>query len=285
MAPSLALGRSRPFRRFTEMTNPNTPPGSASPPPARTLADFLPGDKYSQFLLTGKNEMFAVCRGLAEHVSLISMIFNGGHDMVLTTLISWGENGLLLDFGASEEMNQAALKAEKLFCAAQLDKVEIQFILRGVKRVVVDGRPTFHAQLPESILRLQRREYFRLLTPIVTPLRCKIRCNDAEGAPMSLSTQIVDISVGGVCLAGLPADLPLNADTRFGESGIDLPEGGAVIADLQLRWMVDVVNRSGVPSKRAGFEFLRLPHAKSTLIQRYITKTERERKARESGSV
>jgi c-di-GMP-binding flagellar brake protein YcgR len=102
---------------------------------------------------------------------------------------------------------------------------------------------------------------------------------------MSLSTQIVDISVGGVCLAGLPADLPLNADTRFGESGIDLPEGGAVIADLQLRWMVDVVNRSGVPSKRAGFEFLRLPHAKSTLIQRYITKTERERKARESGSV
>jgi c-di-GMP-binding flagellar brake protein YcgR len=266
------------------MTNPNNTPGSASPATTRKLADFLPGDKYSQYLLTGKNEMFAVCRGLSEHVSLISMIFNGGQDMVLTTLISWGDNGLLLDFGASEEMNQAALKADKLFCAAQLDKVEIQFILRGVKRVVVDGRPTFHAQLPESILRLQRREYFRLLTPIVTPLRCKIHCSDAEGAPMTLSAQVVDISVGGVCLAGLPTDLPLDTDTRFGDSSIDLPEGGAVVADLKLRWLVDVVSRSGVPSKRAGLEFLKLPHAKSTLIQRYITKTERERKARESGS-
>ena len=267
------------------MTNQNTPPGSVSPAPARTLADFLPGDKYSQYLLTGRNEMFSVCRGLSEHVSLISMIFNGGHDMVLTTLISWGDNGLLLDFGASEEMNQAALKAEKLFCAAQLDKVEIQFILRGVKRVVVDGRPTFHAQLPESILRLQRREYFRLLTPIVTPLRCKIRCNDANGDPLGLSAQVVDVSVGGVCLSGLPADLPLDTDTRLAESSIDLPEGGTIVAALQLRWHADVVSRSGVPSKRAGFEFIRLPHAKSTLIQRYITKTERERKARESGQI
>lgn len=267
------------------MTNPAHPPETATPAPKRTLADFLPGDKYSQYLLTGRNEMFAVCRGLADHVSLISMIFNGGHDMVLTTLISWGENGLLLDFGASEEMNQAALKAEKLFCSAQLDKVEIQFILRGVKRVVVDGRPTFHAPLPESILRLQRREYFRLLTPIVNPLRCKMRCLDANGAPLSLSSQVVDISVGGACLAGLPADLPLDTDTQFADCVIDLPEGGAVVANLQLRWLADVVSRSGVPSKRAGFEFLRLPHAKSTLIQRYITKTERERKARDTGQL
>ena len=267
------------------MTNPPNPSGSTPTAPHRTLADFLPGDQYSQYLLTGKNEMFAVCRGLSDNVSLISMIFNGGHDMVLTTLISWGDNGLLLDFGASEEMNQAALKADKLFCSAQLDKVEIQFILRGVRRVVVDGRPTFHAPLPESILRLQRREYFRLLTPIVNPLRCKIRCNDAAGSPMSLSAQLVDISVGGVCLAGLPADLPLDTSTEFVDSSIDLPEGGSIVATLRLRWLTEIVSRSGVPSKRAGFEFIRLPHAKSTLIQRYITKTERDRKARESGQV
>lgn len=267
------------------MNNPPNTPGSTPAAPVRTLADFLPGDQFSQYLLTGKNEMFAVCRGLSENVSLISMIFNGGHDMVLTTLISWGENGMLLDFGASSEMNEAALKADKLFCSAQLDKVEIQFILRGVKRVVVDGRPTFHAQLPESILRLQRREYFRLLTPIVHPLRCRFRCPDASGNNLSLSAQVVDISVGGVCLAGLPADLPLSTDTQLSESSIDLPEGGTISAALKLRWLTEMVSRSGVPSKRAGFEFINLPHAKSTLIQRYITRTERERKARESGQV
>jgi c-di-GMP-binding flagellar brake protein YcgR len=271
---------------MTNNANPSAQNPAAAPAvPQRTLADFLPGDQYSQYLLTGKNEMFAVCRGLVDNVSLISMIFNAGHDMVLTTLISYGENGLLLDFGASEESNLAALKADKLFCAAQLDKVEIQFILRGVKRVVVDGRPTFHAMLPESILRLQRREYFRLLTPIVSPLRCKIRTVDANGVPLSLSAQLVDISVGGVCLSGLPTTLPLDTGTQFVDASIDLPEGGSVVATLQLRWLTEVVSRSGVPSRRAGFEFLRLPHAKSTLIQRYITKTERDRKARESGQL
>ena len=265
------------------MTNPPTASDLNPAAPKRTLADFLPGEKYSQYLLTGRNEMFAVCRGLVDHVSLISMIFNGGQDMVLTTLISWGENGLLLDFGASSEMNEAALKADKLFCSAQLDKVEIQFILRGVKRVVADGRPTFHAQLPDSILRLQRREYFRLLTPIVNPLRCRLRCADAAGASIALSAPVVDISVGGVSLSGLPADLPLATDMQFADCSIDLPEGGRIVSTLKLRWIVDVVSRSGVASKRGGFEFMRLAHATSTLIQRYITKTERERKARESG--
>jgi c-di-GMP-binding flagellar brake protein YcgR len=267
------------------MTTAPNPPDSNPAAPTRKLADFLPGDKYSQYLLTSKNEMFAVCRGLSEHVSLISMVFNGGQDMVLTTLISWGENGMLLDFGASREMNEAALKADKLFCSAQLDKVEIQFILRGVKRVVADGRPTFHAQLPDSILRLQRREYFRLLTPIVNPLRCRLRCNDASGSSIALSAPVVDISIGGVGLSGLPADLPLETDMQFADCGIDLPEGGSIVTTLKLRWLADVVSRSGVPSKRGGLEFVRLSHAMSSLIQRYITRTERERKARDSGQV
>jgi c-di-GMP-binding flagellar brake protein YcgR len=103
---------------------------------------------------------------------------------------------------------------------------------------------------------------------------------------LSLSSQVVDISVGGVMPGGACRRtcrlIPIRS---LPTAVIDLPEGGAVVANLQLRWLADVVSRSGVPSKRAGFEFLRLPHAKSTLIQRYITKTERERKARDSGQL
>jgi c-di-GMP-binding flagellar brake protein YcgR len=86
-------------------------------------------------------------------------------------------------------------------------------------------------------------------------------------------------------LSGLPADLPLETEMQFADCGIDLPEGGSISTALKLRWVIEAVSRSGVPSKRGGFEFIRLPHAASTLIQRYITKTERERKARESGQV
>jgi c-di-GMP-binding flagellar brake protein YcgR len=261
-----------------------TPPSDHPQPPVRTLADFLPGDQYSEYLLTNRNEMFAVCRGLVDHVSLISMIFNGGRDIVLTTLIAYGENGLLFDFGASADTNDAALKADKLFCAGQLDKVEIQFILRGVRKMIVDGRPVFHAQLPESILRLQRREYFRLLTPIVNPLRCKLRIVDDSGNPLALSAQVVDISVGGVCLGGLPAGQGLETGQRFSNAEIAIAEGESLAATLELRWVTEVAVRGG-RSSRAGFQFVGLPQAKSAQIQRYITRMERERKARETGQL
>jgi flagellar brake protein len=41
--------------------------------------------------------------------------------------------------------------------------------------------------------------------------------------------------------------------------------------------------RSGQPSLRAGCQFVDLPTSMQNLIQRYIVRMERERKARESG--
>jgi c-di-GMP-binding flagellar brake protein YcgR len=45
----------------------------------------------------------------------------------------------------------------------------------------------------------------------------------------------------------------------------------------------EITLRSGARIKRAGCEFVKLPGQMSTLVQRYIIKVERERKARESG--
>lgn len=266
------------------MTSPPHVPAAIPTLTQRSVAELLPSDEYSQYLLTSKAEKFAVCRGLTEHVSQVSMIFNEGRDMVLTTLLNWDDEGLVLDFGASAEMNRKALKAEKMFCSAQLDKVEIQFILRGVDIIEVDGRPAFHAALPDSILRLQRREFFRLITPFARPLMCRIPLVGADELSSMLDAHVVDISLGGVSVAGLPIDFSLEAGMEFPDCRIDLSEGDAIVAILRPRWQTETVTRSGIRAKRAGFEFANLPPVKTTLIQRYIIKTERERKARESGT-
>ena len=263
------------------MTTPADDPAAA--PTRRPVANLLPSDEYSQYLLSSRAEMFAIFRGLADHVSQISMIFNEGQDMVLTSLVSWGDDGLVFDLGATADMNRRALKAEKLFCTAQLDRVEIQFILRGVDQIDYKGRPSFHASLPDSILRLQRRECFRLGTPIANPVICRFRRSGAGAAGAVLQVHVVDISLGGVSLAGLPLDLALEPETTFPNCSIDLPDGGPIVATLRPCWQVETVSRSGVRSKRAGFAFVDLPRVKTTIIQRYIIKIERERKAREIG--
>src|SRR3989338_9763015 len=116
----------------TEADNPpgpETPSPTAQPTAAQKMAaELLSTDEFSQYMLNTKSEMFAVFRGMVEHVSQVTMFFNEGRDMVLTSMISYHDDGLYLDLGASTEMNRKAQEAQKLFCVTQLDKVKVQFI-------------------------------------------------------------------------------------------------------------------------------------------------------------
>lgn len=260
-------------------------PDVVVPPAAEDKAavEVLPTDEFSQYMLNSRSEMFAIFRGMVEHVSQITMFFNEGRDMVLTSLISYGENGLLFDLGASTETNSKALEAKKLFCVTQLDKVKIQFILRGLKSVEVSGGPAFLAALPDGVLRLQRREYYRLATPIARPLKCVITFPPTlAGDRRVLEAPICDISGGGIGVISIPLDIPLETGLALG-CRIELPEVGTVSGTVAVRSVFETVARNGIRSKRAGCEFLKLPGSMLTLIQRYIIKVERDRKARESG--
>jgi len=236
---------------------------------------------YTQYMLKSKGEMFGVFKGLVEHVAQISMIFNEGKDMVLTSLISYGDKGLVLDFGGSPDMNRKAQEAGKIFCVTQLDKVKVQFILSGVNRIESEGRPAFSAALPESVLRLQRREYYRLATPIVRPLKCSIAYKMPDGNLATTVINVADISGGGIGLVGVSDKTPMTPGMEFNGCKLDLPEVGLAAINLIVRNSFETEVRTGGKTKRAGCEYVKLPGNMLTLIQRYIIKIERERKSRE----
>ncbi len=268
-----------------DLPSQETPTTIAPATPAEILAaELLATDEFSQYLLNSKSEMFAVFRGLVQHVSQITMFFNEGRDMVLTSLIGYNDNGVYLDLGASAETNDKALKSGKLFCVTRLEKVKIQFILRGVKRVETKDGPAFHAALPDSVLRLQRREYYRLATPIARPLNCLIGVQTETAEPRMLEAHVCDISGGGLGVVSIPLDVPLQTGLQC-SCKIDLPEVGTVTGTVLVRSVFETATRSGVRSQRVGCEFQKLPGSMLNLIQRYIIKVERDRKARESGMI
>jgi hypothetical protein len=69
----------------------------------------------------------------------------------------------------------------------------------------------------------------------------------------------------------------------FNNCKIALPEEGLLITTLRIRNAFDVTTKSGTHYIRVGCEFIDLQGPRLTLIQRYITRIERERKARLSG--
>lgn len=262
---------------MTEITTPEAEEPSSKPNPLLEPAD------YNQFLLHTRTEIRYVLRSLVENVSQITIFFNEGKDLLLTTLAAYDDEGLIFDYGASSEMNRKAQEVEKLFCIATLEKVKIQFILKGLRTIEHEGRPSFRAAYPETLLRLQRREYYRLTMPVTRPLTCIIPLPDKDGQADSFSVNVVDISGGGLALVAPPEHVPFAPNTEFPNCRIDLPEIGTVVATLKVKSVFEVTLRSGTVLKRSGCEFIKIPSPMITLIQRYIIKVERERKARESG--
>lgn len=261
-----------------------TPDSGASAASATVQAEPLlePAD-YTEYLLRNRSEVLFVLRGLLADTDRITAYFNEGRDFLLTAVIAVDEDGVTLDYGSNAEMNQRALKAERVFCITSHERVRIQFLLHGLRQVEFQGRPAFRAALPDNLLRLQRREYYRLTTPIARPLKCRIPLTSTGGAGTTVEVNVIDISGGGLAIMVPPAGMPFEPGMEFPNCRIDLPEVGILIATLEVRSVFEVTLRSGTQVTRAGCQFLNLPGPMLTLVQRYIIKVERERKARESG--
>jgi c-di-GMP-binding flagellar brake protein YcgR len=247
--------------------------------------ELMQADDYSKYLLHSKKEIVFILRAMRDSGVMITVYFNQGNDFLLTTLLSISADGntLLLDPGSNAEMNRKALASDKLVFIAAHDKVKIQFTVNHLSKAAYEGREAFRAAIPAELLRLQRREYYRLTAPIAHPLRCTIPVKLADGTKTTFETTVIDISGGGLGVMAPPEGVEFETDHLFENCRIELPEVGTVLATLRVRNVFEFTLRSGAKTKRSGCQFVDLPGHMMTLIQRYIIRVERERKARETG--
>jgi c-di-GMP-binding flagellar brake protein YcgR len=263
-----------------------TPVPSANDQTSRSpaISPLLEASDYTQYLLHNRNEILYILRSLQGAADNITVHFNDGHDFLLSAVIAVDEDGITLDYGGNAELNRRALAAERHFCVANHEKIRIQFLLRSMREISFNGTPAFHAPLPDTVLRLQRREYFRLTTPVAHPIKCRIPVSHhIEHSRSAMDANVIDISGGGLAIMVPPAGATFSAGDTFANCRVELPDVGIVVATLEVRNVFEVTLRSGAQVTRAGCQFANLPGPMLTLVQRYIIKAERERKARESG--
>ncbi len=243
-------------------------------------------DEYSQYMLHSEAEIVVLLRSLIPKKVLITVYFDRGESFFLTSMISVNpeEKTFVIDVSNSHTMNERALAADRLIFTAVVDKVKIRFSLDKLTAVVKGGLPAFQCALPDRLLRLQRREFFRLSTPIANPVRLHATVKHTENGPQAIDTPLVDISGGGIGLMIAPEKARfLHKDDLLDDCQITLPGEGLLTVVLCIRNMFDVAARNGMRCIRVGCEYVNLPDTRLTVIQRYITRIERERKARLNG--
>ncbi len=243
-------------------------------------------DVFSKYLLHSRAEILFILRSLIQKGAMITVHFDQGQSFLLTSMLalSADQRSFVLDIGSDEEMNKRALRADRLILTTVLEKVKIQFSLNRLTPAFYEGRAAFAGDLPASLLRLQRREYFRLSTPIAQPIRMTTHLRLSDGSLAFIELPLLDISGGGIGLMVQPDQAQLfQRGDQLDDCRMMLPEEGLLVASVCVRNMFDVATRTGTRFVRLGCEFVAVPPARLSMVQRYITRIERERKARLSG--
>ena len=238
----------------------------------------------SKYLIHSRLEIATILGTLNKAGTMVTAYFDGGNDFLLTSIaaVRPEQGRVFIDYGADNNANQRALKTRKITFVAAHDRIKIQFAAESLRAARLGGRDVFDMAMPATLLRLQRREYFRITTPLTKPLMCIIP-PQARRVNLPAEVTIVDISCGGIAV--IDATDPAGIETGAHLSGcrILLPELGEVAADIEVRSTFELTYRNGARHRRAGCEFIDMRERDRALIQRYISRLERERKDRSGG--
>ncbi len=241
-------------------------------------------ENWHDFAVESPREIVALLRQLGEKNQLIRMLVRGEADVCVTSILDVDPDNdeLILDCSIDKEQNKRILAAKSVSFETSLDKIRILFSTEQVEATSFEGAPAMKMAIPESMIRLQRREFYRMATPVTNPVRVTIPIPLELGGGTSVFP-LSDISCGGIAIFDNKLLLGNTIGKNYEGCRIELPDIGPVSTNLQVRNSLDLTLLNSKSNRRLGCEFIGISRGNLANVQRYITKLERERNARLAG--
>ncbi len=246
----------------------------------KTLANGI--ENLGPYQVHSRREIIALMRSIMDNRQLVRMVFNGGSEAIVTTILAVedGNNTIVIDCGQDDAQNQRIVDSENISFETLLDRIRILFFAPHVDGCLFDGEAAFRCPIPASMIRLQRRENYRIRTPRTDVL---IPWEPAPGELQSITAYLYDISVGGICLL----DEQMQLDDTFGRlyenCRVTLSDKNVIVTNLLVRNTQEMTLPNGRKIRRIGCQFEGMSNQTMVKVQRYITKIEREQNARGMG--
>ena len=241
-------------------------------------------ENWHDFEVDSRREIIALLRAIGEKAQLIRMLVHGEADVCVTSILDVDPdtNSVYIDCSIDREQNKRIVAAKKLAFETTLDKIRILFSADNAEATTINGGPAFVVSVPTSLIRLQRREFYRMATPVSNPVRALIPIPLEQGGG-SASVPLADISCGGIAILDNKLILGNTIGQKYADCKLDLPEIGMVSTGLRVRNSMELTLLNNKTNRRLGCEFIDISRANLAAVQRYITRLERERNARIAG--
>ncbi len=232
--------------------------------------ELLSADEENDYLVTNPREIASILHAIAQRKSRVALYYSEGNSMILTMVLAADEQGgVWVDAASNPRDNRNVERSSRIVFVSTHNQAKVQFVASSAMLGLYENAPAFHLDLPRKLLRLQRRDYYRLIAPESDALKCIIR-PVPDKAHIQHEITVMDISIGGVALVCEESGVELSPGMKYAHCQIDLPEIGTIITAIEVKNTFEVTDRSGKVRRRAGCVFVK-PDGKTTmLLQRYV---------------
>jgi flagellar brake protein len=252
-------------------------PAESTVPASPQISDIeRRAEEQARFARLTPNEISIVLRMLVQRGDMLTVA--GAKGQIVSQLLEADvrEKRIVFDWGGVEEGNRALLLEKQLQFKAAPDGVRVEFTTDGAQAVEFEGRQAFEVPFPEKLYYFQRREYFRVPTPMLDPYTARGKYTDGA----SFRCVVQDVSLGGIALRTDAARLAeIETHTVFNGITLDLGPFGQLDVDLELISPRVIAESNGTVRYVVGFRFVELSAHAEGVLQRLITKIEAKRRS------
>lgn len=234
-------------------------------------------ENMEHYILYGRGEIMQKLRQLGKKNSLITLHFNNQSMLSTVVDVLADKNLLVLDYGGNEELNQKLLEHDRAVIKTDYDGITAQFSISGIRKARLQGKPSFACPIPESVLWVQRREFYRVRIPLSEVVTCELIHGDNHRSEYP----VLDISTGGLALFDQNDELELEPGNVFHNCKLTLGDHYTAFINLEIRNHIQVNPYEISEGTRCGCAFLNLTGGFAAGVQKFINLVDQQQKRTE----
>lgn len=232
--------------------------------------------ELEHFMLYSRAEIAAILRRVASERTLVTVYTGAEGEFAVSMIVHVDPDfdEVCFDMPVNAEAQARVLAATELVFVIFFENVKVQFRADVARATRFEDRAAFRVHMPQQMLRLQRREYFRVRTPLSGAATCLVP--NTAGAERYESLRVVNISVGGLAVMSYPHSFELPVGSTIRNCYLDLPGIGPI--GVAFRVVNVYENNPDGAGRCCGCQFVDLAPQARMMVQRYVNRVEAEQR-------
>ena len=231
----------------------------------------------SAFLIRNPEKIISKLSILLKSKCLLTAYFGDNDDSFITTILNiYIENNYLTFYhGPKEDLIEQLLNSPKITFKTEYLGIKVAFEAIKYGKNSASGIPIFVIPIPESILWIEARDFYRVKSPVSKSSYCQLTLKNQD--PINL--KLYDISLIGFSVLNASSEISalMIPDTHFEQCKLILADTGEDTISFKIRRSKHIINPENLTRmEKIGCKFTRITPAFETTIQRYMQQIEKE---------